>query len=80
MAKAKLTIQFGTKDITIRCHKCKGLDFDIPREPKPEDLITCLGCGESGPYGEITTAALEKLHQKRDEIISVLIRGGKTTH
>tara|TARA_B100000315_G_scaffold224154_1_gene229463 strand:+ start:247 stop:489 length:243 start_codon:yes stop_codon:yes gene_type:complete len=80
MAKSRFTVRVGKKDITIRCHKCKGLVFEIPIEPKREDMITCLGCGETGSYGEITDTLDEQILKKKDEIISVLIRGGKPIH
>ena len=80
MPKANLSIRFGTKDISILCGICQSLDFDIPREPKPDDTITCLGCGETGNYGEFISAAIEQVGHKRDEIVSVLIRGGKPLH
>ncbi|WP_160153323.1 hypothetical protein [Microbulbifer sp. ALW1] len=46
--------------ITLHCAKCRSEKFEIPRNPKPNDVITCGGCGAQAKYGAIRDAALKQ--------------------
>ena len=45
--------------ISFKCSKCGSSKFDIPTNPKPNDVITCAGCGATGRYDDIKTKATE---------------------
>lgn len=47
--------------INFRCAACGSDQFIQPDgDPKPDDAITCAGCGAVGKYGDIQSAAVEQ--------------------
>lgn len=46
--------------ITFKCAHCGSEQFDIPSNPKPDDVITCGGCGRTGKYSEVQKSARDK--------------------
>ena len=46
--------------IIFKCLKCESTDFEIPRNPKAEDMITCVGCGASGKYADVQNEAIKQ--------------------
>lgn len=43
--------------VTIEC-TCGSTNFDMPKEPKPNDMIRCTQCGEEGIFGDVLSQAL----------------------
>ncbi len=46
-------------DHEIKCTTC-GKQFKIPKNPKPNDIITCIGCGDTGRYSDIKSSAINQ--------------------
>ena len=38
--------------VTIEC-TCGSTNFDMPKEPKPNDMIRCTQCGEEGIFDDV---------------------------
>lgn len=51
--------------ITFKCSKCGSKQFQIPSSPKPDDVVTCAGCGATGTYAALRDMAVT---QAKDEI------------
>ncbi len=49
-----------TDSIKIQCSRCGSKLFEHPSDPKPDDMITCSGCGDSARYDAVREAAIEK--------------------
>ena len=49
------------QEVTIVCSDCGGKDFECPADPKPDDMITCNGCGRQDTYKVLEALALEQL-------------------
>jgi hypothetical protein len=47
-----------TDSILMRCDRCGSTRFEFPENPLPDDVVTCVACGISKPYGERESAAL----------------------
>lgn len=50
--------------ITLRCASCGSDQFQRPDHPKPEDEVTCAGCGATSTYGQIMKSAKEQVMDK----------------
>lgn len=45
--------------LTLRCSACGSLKFIQPADPKPEDEITCAGCGRKATVEATRQQAIE---------------------
>ncbi len=54
--------------IEIQCSDCGSKDFEFPANPKPDDVVTCSGCGRKDTYGAI-------LQKAESEFIDFLKKG-----
>jgi RNase P subunit RPR2 len=45
--------------ITFKCAKCGRKDFNIPNNPKPNDMVTCRGCGATSRYADVQAATMK---------------------
>lgn len=43
----------------IRCAKCGSDDFIKPDDPKPDDHITCSGCGEITRWADVESEVVK---------------------
>lgn len=66
-----------TDRIEIKCAKCGGATFRYPSDPKPEDTITCEGCGASMLYSEMEASAMKLAKEKVDALVIESLRGMK---
>lgn len=51
--------------VSFKCANCGSKEFEIPSDPQPDDVITCVGCGAKGTYASIRDMAVS---QAKDEI------------
>lgn len=55
--------------ITFKCSKCGSDEFEIPTNPKPNDMITCAGCGCTGKYGEVRKEAIKQSKEAVEKML-----------
>ena len=48
----------GKTEASIICSDCGSEDFEYPANPKPDDMVTCNGCGRQDTYGALEAQAL----------------------
>ena len=49
--------------INLACSACGNEKFHQPTNPKPNDQITCAGCGAHSTYGELQRQAEKQLQK-----------------
>ena len=54
---------------TFQCSKCRSKAFDMPANPKPNDAVTCNGCGATSKYAVIQAAAIKQAKQAAEKTI-----------
>jgi len=57
------------KEMLFNCAKCGGTKFKIPANPNSEDVISCLGCGATGKYGDVIAEAESQAIKLGNDII-----------
>jgi RNase P subunit RPR2 len=45
--------------ITFTCKKCGSKLLEVPSNPKPNDMVTCAGCGTRSRYAEVQAASIK---------------------
>lgn len=43
--------------VTLKCGKCGSTRFELPKDPKPNDIVTCAGCKGQGTYNQVMASA-----------------------
>lgn len=46
----------GQDTITFKC-SCGSTKFEMPKNPKPSDIVKCIKCGASSKHGELMKEA-----------------------
>ena len=46
-----------SSNIEFSCTRCGSKQFQIPTNPKPDDMVVCSGCGGQAKYGVIMDSA-----------------------
>lgn len=55
--------------IQFKCAKCGSDKFQFPsKNPRPDDVITCAGCGASGRYKDIQAEAMRQAKKEVEKI------------
>ena len=49
-----------TIKVSLNCKKCGAESFHIPDDPKPDDMLTCNGCGAQWRYDVVRNAAIQE--------------------
>ncbi len=39
-----------TDEMTFKCASCGSTEFELPENPKPDDIVRCHGCGATNRY------------------------------
>lgn len=62
--------------ITLECANCGGRQFKIPsgREPKPDDMIECAGCGRSARYDKLQAESIKKAKSEVSKIFGDIFK------
>lgn len=47
-------------ELEIMCSCCRRKKFEIPANPKPNDMVTCARCGASARYKDIQASAVKQ--------------------
>ncbi len=63
--------------ITFKCNSCGSTTFIHPSDPKPDDVITCNGCGATGRYGDVQAAAIRLAKDHVQEALGDAFKGLK---
>lgn len=63
--------------ITFSCLACGSKDFKFPSDPKPDDLVTCAGCGATSRYEDVQKTALEQGQKAVVDMVRDAIKGIK---
>lgn len=63
--------------ITFKCIKCGSTDFEIPTNPKANDMITCVGCGSSGRYTDVQKQAMNQAEKAVNDMLGDAFKGFK---
>lgn len=45
--------------LRIRCGDCGSDTFVHSNDPKPDDVVTCKGCGRTSKYADLQAAAMD---------------------
>lgn len=48
----------AVESIKLKCAKCGSMEFRVPTNPRPDDVISCVGCGAAGKYRDLQADAL----------------------
>ncbi|WP_024590514.1 MULTISPECIES: hypothetical protein [unclassified Pseudoalteromonas] len=54
--------------LKLICTACGSKDFEYPARPKPNDQVTCAGCGAASTYGELQAQAEKEAKKILDGI------------
>ena len=57
---------------SVKCAKC-NLELEGPADPKPEDIVSCPGCGVSDTLENVTSEVGKYVAEKMAESISATI-------
>lgn len=49
-----------TTKVGIKC-SCGSSKFEMPKNPKASDTITCVKCGASGKHGDVMRQATQQI-------------------
>ena len=44
--------------ITMNCAHCGGTWFELPDNPRSNDIVTCVGCGAKSTYSALQEQAI----------------------
>ncbi|MFA6986338.1 MAG: hypothetical protein WC213_09035 [Arenimonas sp.] len=67
----------GTSTVTLKCAACGSDQFERPANPKPQDKITCKGCGATGTYGQVIQAGKKQIVNKVRADLTKALKGIK---
>lgn len=60
--------------LRFQCAKCGSDKFEIPDDPKPDDTITCAGCGAQGRYGDIQSSARRQAKNAVEKVLGDIVK------
>lgn len=64
----------GADKVTLVCSKCGGTLFHQPDDPKPDDVIACIGCGARSRYADVQAEAIAKAVKEAGDVLGKMIR------
>lgn len=67
----------STDTIEFSCASCGSKEFKYPENPKPDDMITCNGCGAQDTYAAIQAAAIEQAKNAVSKVLGDSFKGLK---
>lgn len=53
----------ATDTLPLVCDKCGSKEFELPKNPRPDDTVTCASCGASGRYADLQRQAVAAAKQ-----------------
>lgn len=51
----------STSTITFRCRHCGSEKFIKPKNPKPNDTVTCAKCKRTAKFADLQEAAIKQV-------------------
>lgn len=68
----------SSSHISLRCQRCGSEQFQMPRaDPRPEDVISCAGCGAQGRFDQIRADALRQAKEQVERALHDAFRGSR---
>ncbi|OHV96196.1 hypothetical protein AKG95_15425 [Janthinobacterium lividum] len=60
--------------LTFICDSCGSDKFAIPSDPKPDDMISCAGCGNAARYVDLQESAVKQAKELVQKTFAGLFR------
>jgi uncharacterized Zn finger protein len=61
----------------VKCPKCGNDEFKMFRDPKPDDVVTCMKCGLTMPHAKYVVMRDEQFAKARATEVSKFRKGLK---
>jgi RNase P subunit RPR2 len=63
--------------ITFKCRACGSAKFALPSNPRPDDVVTCSGCGATARYGDVQAATVKLAKREIQDMFERAFAGKK---
>ncbi|MFZ4876820.1 ECs_2282 family putative zinc-binding protein [Janthinobacterium sp. Mn2066] len=61
-------------NLTFTCASCGSGKFEIPSDPRPDDMVTCTGCGGAARYSDLQASAVKQAKEFVQKSLNGLFR------
>ncbi len=58
----------------LHCASCGSDQFDIPSDPKPDDVVACAGCSGTIRYADLQASSLKQAKELVEKSLRDMFR------